>query len=63
MNKEDAIKKVLLQMFKTPQRVKIPDTELIVWTTEKMMQGTEKLPGKWILIAYRLPEEGPSHAA
>ena len=55
--KDKAVMKLIEGMFKAPKRVKIPDTELIVWLQNDLMQGKEKLPGKWLLIAYRLPEE------
>ena len=55
--KEKAIKKILEEMFKTPQRVTIPETEIIVWTQTNLIQGKTTNPGKWILIAYKLPEE------
>jgi hypothetical protein len=49
--------KIIEAMFKTPRRVTIPEAELIVWMQNNLTRGKETLPGKWVLIAYRLPEE------
>jgi hypothetical protein len=57
--KAKTLKKIIGGLFTKPQRVKIPETELIVWVQPTLNQFKENLPGPWILIAYRLPKEPP----